>query len=62
EVNLSMYNALGQLVASNTLIPKPTAEGNYYINYSAPTLAKGLYFYKLTTNNKIILKGKIIKQ
>jgi hypothetical protein len=62
EVNLTMYNAVGQLVVSNTLIPKPTAEGNYYINYSAPTLAKGLYFYKLTTNNKIILKGKIIKQ
>jgi hypothetical protein len=62
EVNLSMYNALGQLVASNTLIPKPTAEGNYYVTYSAPTLAKGLYFYKLTTNNKIISKGKIMKQ
>ncbi|MEY4875693.1 MAG: Secretion system C-terminal sorting domain [Bacteroidota bacterium] len=62
EVNLTMYNAVGQLVVSSTLIPKPTAEGIYYVTYSAPTLANGLYFYQLTTNGNIITKGKIIKQ
>jgi hypothetical protein len=62
EVNLSMYNAVGQLVASNTLKPKPTAEGNYYVNYQAPTLSKGLYFYQLTADGNIITKGKIMKQ
>ena len=62
EVNLSMYNAVGQLVVSSTLIPKPTAEGNYYITYQAPSLANGLYFYQLTTNGNLITKGKIMKQ
>ncbi|MEN9523525.1 MAG: Secretion system C-terminal sorting domain, partial [Bacteroidota bacterium] len=62
EVNLTMYNALGQLTTTTTLYPKPTAEGSYYVTYSAPTLAKGLYFYQLTANNKIISKGKIMKQ
>jgi Secretion system C-terminal sorting domain len=62
EATLTLYNAIGQLQATQVLLPKLTAEGKYYVTYTAPSLANGLYFYQLTTNGAVISKGKIMKQ
>jgi len=44
---LSVYNVLGQQVAS--LINKVQSKGNYKIEFDASSLASGIYFYKLQT-------------
>ncbi|MEJ2542623.1 MAG: T9SS type A sorting domain-containing protein [Calditrichaceae bacterium] len=49
HVDLSVYNLLGQKVA--TLVSEKQPAGSYQINFDASYLAAGIYFYKLTTVN-----------
>ena len=48
-VQLSIYNILGQQVAS--LINKEQSKGNYKVEFDASSLASGIYFYKLQTES-----------
>ena len=48
-IDLSIYNILGQKVA--TLISEEQPAGTYSITFNAEDLNAGIYFYKLTTGN-----------
>jgi len=60
NVNVTVYNALGQEVA--TLVDGNKAAGTYLVNWNAANMASGVYFYKLTapgfsaTNKVLLLK------
>ena len=47
-VNLSVYNLLGEKVA--TLVDKNLQVGTYAAQFNAENLPSGMYIYKLTTN------------
>lgn len=51
-VRLSVYNALGQRVA--TLVNEQLAPGQYITNFDASRLASGTYVYHLEVNGKIL--------
>jgi len=58
NVTLTIYNSLGQKVA--TLVNKAQAPGNYSVRFNASNLPSGVYFYKLqagsfTSTKKMIL-------
>jgi Secretion system C-terminal sorting domain len=53
-VNLTVYNILGQKVA--TLINGVKAAGSYEINFNAARLSTGVYIYRLESGNNIITK------
>ena len=48
-VNITVYDMLGKEV--NELVNGIKAEGNYEVNFDASTLAGGVYFYKLQTED-----------
>lgn len=48
-VELSIYNLLGQKVA--TLVDKKQPAGQYQLQWDASGFASGVYYYKLTTEN-----------
>jgi predicted GH43/DUF377 family glycosyl hydrolase len=48
-VNLTVYNVLGEEVA--TLVNETKAPGNYEVNFNAVNLTSGIYFYKLQTGS-----------
>ncbi|KAB2840280.1 MAG: T9SS type A sorting domain-containing protein, partial [Melioribacteraceae bacterium] len=57
-VNISVYNMLGQKVA--TVVNKFQSQGNYQINFDASKLSSGVYMYKLnadgfTQSKKMVL-------
>ncbi|MCP4634584.1 MAG: T9SS type A sorting domain-containing protein [candidate division Zixibacteria bacterium] len=54
DVNLSVYNLIGQEV--ETLIDNQVEAGNHNINWDASTYSSGIYFYKLTTEGKTFTK------
>ena len=49
-VSLKVYDVLGREVA--TLIGESVPAGNYVREWNASALSSGVYFYRLTTNNK----------
>jgi Secretion system C-terminal sorting domain/Cytochrome c554 and c-prime len=49
QVNLSIYNLLGQKVA--TLVDKMQTPGNYQVTFDATSLSSGIYFYHLWTSS-----------
>ncbi len=55
EKNLVIYNSLGQTVLSENFNTKN-------ITIESKHLSNGIYFYKLSTNNKVIGSGKLIAE
>ncbi|MBD3224214.1 MAG: T9SS type A sorting domain-containing protein, partial [Caldithrix sp.] len=49
KINLTIYNTLGEKVI--TLVDEVRGAGVYTINVDASTLASGIYFYRLKTDN-----------
>ena len=49
EVNLVIYNNLGEKVA--TLVDEKQQVGNYSVNYDATGLSSGIYLYRLVVGN-----------
>ena len=54
EVELSVYNVLGQLV--ETLFWGDNRPGQHFVNWSADNMASGVYFYCLKTENTQLIK------
>lgn len=49
NVKLTVYDAVGKEVA--TLVNKNMSAGNYKVNWNAGSMASGIYFYRLLTDN-----------
>jgi predicted outer membrane repeat protein len=58
HVELSIYNLLGQKVA--TLISGQQAVGRYTINWDATGFASGVYYYRITANSGFVQTRKCI--
>jgi hypothetical protein len=58
HVDLSIYNTLGQKVA--TLVNKKQSAGSYQIKWNAGGLSSGVYLYRLQTGNYIQTKKMIL--
>lgn len=58
QTNLTVYNSLGQQVA--TLVNEQKPPGNYEITFDANKLASGIYFYRLSTGNFIQTKKMLL--
>jgi len=58
NVTLTIYNSLGQKVA--TLVNKAQAPGNYSVQFNASNLPSGVYFYKLQAGNFTSTKKMIL--
>jgi hypothetical protein len=58
QVDLSIYNLLGQKVA--TLVSEKKAAGSYKVEWNASSFASGVYFYKLETNAGFVQTKKLI--
>ncbi len=58
NVDLSIYNLLGQKVA--TLVSKKQAAGSYIIEWDAAAYSSGVYFYKLDTATGFTATKKLI--
>lgn len=54
DVNLSIFNILGQHV--ETLVDETKPAGEYEVNWNAGTIASGIYFYRLTYEDKVLTK------
>jgi len=57
-VNLSVYNLIGEKVA--TLVNEEKPAGSYEAKFDAADLSSGIYFYKLQTNNFFETKKMIL--
>jgi PKD repeat protein len=57
-VNLSVYNILGQKVAS--LVNQYLHAGNYEVNFDASGFVSGIYFYRLDAGNFSAVKKMIL--
>jgi hypothetical protein len=62
-VNLSIYNAAGQLI--KTLVNKVQPSGSYTVNWdgtnqSAKKLVSGVYFYQLKAGNNVVTKKMML--
>lgn len=53
-VNLDIYNIIGEKV--ETLVNELQISGNHKINFNASNLPSGIYFYKLASNNRVLVK------
>jgi len=58
DVDLSIYNALGQKVA--TLVSVKQSAGTYQIKWNAAGFASGIYYYKLSTNQGLSQTKKLL--
>jgi hypothetical protein len=58
EVDLSVYNILGQKVA--TLVSKKQPAGQYEVQWDANGFASGVYLYRLETDNGFIETKKLV--
>ncbi len=58
NVNLTVYNISGKLV--DTLVDENQNTGTYTINWDASVYACGIYFYKLTANDKTMTKRMML--
>ncbi len=57
-VSLSVFNVLGQRVA--TLVDAPKASGDYQVYFSANGLASGTYFYTLQQGHNVITRKMVL--
>jgi len=57
-VNLKVYNALGEVVA--TIVDQKQNSGSYEVDFNGSNFASGVYFYKLETNNFTETKRMIL--
>ena len=53
-VNLGIYNIIGEKV--ETLVNEFQKSGNHKINFNASNLPSGIYFYKLVSNKRVLVK------
>jgi hypothetical protein len=60
HINLSIYNLLGQKVA--TLVDKKQPVGSYQVQWDASGFASGVYFYRLNAGNFKEVKKMILLQ
>ncbi len=58
EVNLTVYNILGEVVES--LINKDLTAGTYNIKFDGSKYSSGVYFYTLRTEDKMLTKKMIL--
>ncbi len=58
NVSLTVYNSLGQKVA--TLVNKMQTAGKYSVQFDASGLPSGIYFYKLQAANSVLTKKMIL--
>jgi Secretion system C-terminal sorting domain len=60
NVNLSVYNILGQKVV--TLLNQPMSAGIHNVQFNASGLSSGIYFYRITTGNENkVMKMNLLK-
>ena len=59
NVNLSIYNYLGQRVA--VLMDGEQAAGKQIMRWEAEGMPSGIYYYRLTTNDYRLTTGKLVK-
>lgn len=57
-VTLKVFDSIGREVT--TLINKEQTAGNYSIDFNASSLASGVYYYRLSINNKSLVKKMIL--
>jgi Peptidase family M28/Secretion system C-terminal sorting domain len=57
-VNLTVYNSLGQKVAS--LVNRNIKAGNYHATFDASDLASGVYYYRLESGSNVMVKKMMI--
>ena len=58
EVNLTIFNMLGQEVA--TLVDEVKAAGSHNVTWNASNVASGVYFYKLTAGDLTLTKKMVL--
>lgn len=58
QVNLEVYNVLGQKVS--TLVNTNQRAGRYSINFDASNLSSGMYFYRLQTAGKVLTEKMML--
>lgn len=58
QVELSIYNILGQKVA--TLVSGQHAAGRYKVNWNASGFSSGIYFYKLETQDNVLVRRMLL--
>jgi len=58
QVKLSLYNMLGQLVA--TLVNQPMAAGEHVATWNGSDFPSGVYYYRLVTRSAIVMKKLIV--
>ena len=58
NVSITVYNALGQTVAS--LINKPLSSGSYQVKFNAANLPSGIYMYQLRAGNFTAIKKMML--
>lgn len=60
QVDLSIYNVIGQRVA--TILSAKQTAGMYQVDWNATGLPSGIYFYRLRAGNFMTLKKMILKK
>lgn len=58
QVDLNIYNLLGQKVATLVSVKQPA--GSYKLEWDASGFESGIYFYKLETNQGFVITKKLI--
>lgn len=58
HVNLSVYNSIGQLVA--TLVDGVKTPGKHQVVFDANRLSSGVYFYKLKSESNVLFKKMLL--
>jgi hypothetical protein len=56
-VKLIIYNALGQEVEQ--LVNKEQLPGKYEVEWIPKNISSGIYYYRLSANNRILIKKLI---
>jgi hypothetical protein len=57
-VNLSIYNSIGEKVA--TIVSEQIEAGVHSVQFNASNLASGIYIYRLTANNRIFTNKMLL--
>jgi len=58
QVNLTVYNILGQATA--VLVNTEVAAGEHQVTFNASSLPSGAYFYKLQQNNSVLIRKMML--